>query len=50
MKEELNKIFDKAEQLVWADMEMLGKNDHSYKYLNSLGLLFSYLHKASMEE
>lgn len=50
MKEELSNIFNKAEQLVWKDIERLGKNDPSYKTLNGLGLLFSYLYKATKEE
>lgn len=50
MKEELSDVFNKAEQLVWEDLERLGKNDPSYSTLNSLGLLFSYLYKATKKE
>ena len=46
--EELHRIFGNAEQQVWHDMEMLGKADPSYRTLNYLGLLFSYLFKATI--
>lgn len=45
---EFHQMLGMAGQQVWHDMQMMDKEDPSYDTLNKLGLLLSYLYKATI--